>query len=154
MITFDEFGNKLKSVEHTIIDALPTIIDEKALNTIALLKNRFIQQGLIADESGNETSFPAYSTAYQKKKDKKSAGTPNRLVLTGDMLRKLKITDRKTQGSVYSVVIGGGDKFAEDKLEYNSDHYGNVLNLSKTEIELIEKSATEDLLQILNGAIS
>lgn len=152
-MTVTEFQNKLDFAITETNNHLPAIIDGKSLNAISFMKNRFIQEGTRADESGNEVAFPPYSDGYKKFKDKKSAGTPNRLVLTGAMLRSLKIVDRKQSGTVYASVIGGGDSLSEEKLEWNTERYGAILSLTTNEIDILTELTEEEIVQIFKTAL-
>lgn len=150
----DTFNKKLSEAINAIGEALPKIIDERANNAIALIKNRFIQQGLEVDESGNEVAFPAYSESYRKRKEKRyGPQTANRLVLTGDMLRKLQIVNRQASKNIYTASVGGSDQLSEEKLGYNSERYGDVLKLSNEEIKTLQDAATEDIVEIFKNAL-
>jgi hypothetical protein len=161
-VNIEQFKQKVDNAINEVASKLPELIDAKGLNSIALMKNRFIQQGETVDSSGNEVSFPAYSESYKKRKDKVYGGTPNRLVglgsksknvSGGDMLRKLSIVSRVQSGSFYSIQIGGSDDFAQQKIDRNSERYGDIMNLSVSEVETLSEVLKEELIEIFNNAL-
>jgi hypothetical protein len=150
-LTPEEFKQKMDKALDALNTALPNLIDERALNQKALMRARVTQEGLNVDASGNEVAFPDYSARYEKRRIKKGLNvTPNRLVFTGDMLRKLNITKREIQNGKYTVTLGGTDQFAQNKINYNSEHYGDVLRVSKAEEKIMMDAYLQDVADIVN----
>ncbi len=114
---------------------------------------RVTQEGLNVNASGAEVAFPDYSTGYEKKKEKQGAGTPNRLLLTGDMLRKLTIVKREFANGKYTATLGGSDTFAQQKLSYNAEIYGDILKPSTKEEQIIQDAFTDSIIDILNDVL-
>lgn len=149
--TPEEFNQSVQRAISALNEKLPDLIDAQALDQIALFKNRVIQKGLNVDESGNEVAFPDYSEGYKKKREKKGlTASPNRLVFTGQMLRSLVIVGRVFQKGKYTTIVGGSNNEAQDKLQYNSDLYGDILQPSKAEEKIIQKAYFTNVVNIIN----
>jgi len=149
-----EFNKRLDIALETIVNELPVMIDERALNSIEFIKERFIQRGTEVGSGGEEVAFPAYSPKYAKYKEERfGASTPNRIVLTGETLRGLKIINRQTDGANYAVTVGGDTKISEERLEWNSTRYGDLLRLTTNEEETITDLVEADILDILLKAL-
>jgi hypothetical protein len=153
-MTPDEFKARLDKAIGVIHKKLPDLIDENALNQKALFRARVTQEGLNVDTSGTEVAFPDYSAGYKKKKAKvQGESTPNRLLLSGDMLRKLNISKRELQEGKYTVTLGGTDAFSQQKLNYNGEHYGDILKPSNKEVEIMQDAFIDSIVDILNEVL-
>jgi hypothetical protein len=153
-MTPEEFSAKVGKAVQRVQKELPDIIDQNALNQKALIRDRVTQKGLNVDASGEETTFPSYSEPYKKRKDKlQGSGTPNRLVLTGDMLRKLNIVGRQISDGKYTAVLGGSDAFSQRKLEYNEDEYHNILKPSNKEAQIMQDAYVDSVMKIINDEL-
>lgn len=150
-LTPEEFKQKMDKALDALNEKLPNLVDEKALNQKALMRARVTQEGLNVDASGNEVAFPDYSEGYEKRRQKKGLNvTPNRLVFTGDMLRKLNIIKREIQKGKYTVTLGGTDRFAQDKINHNSEQYGDILRVSLAEEKIMMDAYLQDVADIVN----
>lgn len=153
-LTPEEFKQKMDSVLDDLNAKLPGLIDDRALNQKALMRARVTQDGLNVDASGNEVAFPDYSSGYEKRRENKGLNvTPNRLLFTGDMLRKLNIVKRDIQKGKYTVTIGGTDAFAQNKINYNSQQYGDVLRVSTSEEKIMMDTYLQDVADIVNEGL-
>ena len=72
------------------------------------------------------------------------------LTFTGDMWRKTAIISAGLAPEGYVVSIGGNTREAQDKINYASDKYGNILSVSEKE----EKNLTEDYDEMLDKLIA
>lgn len=149
-ITPEELSKRLDKAISEVNKQLPNIVDTIALDQKALLRNRVTQKGLNVDSTGNEIEFPSYSDGYKKLKAKKQGeSTPNRLLLSGQMLRSLDIVKRAFVNGIYSVTLGGTNQDAKDKLEWNENHYGDILRPSNDEKDLMSKVFGEEVINIV-----
>jgi hypothetical protein len=146
-VNIDDFSSYINdALEKTLAD-LPEILDQKVLDAKAIIRNRFTQKGLMAGESGDEVSFPAYSDGYEKyKKRRYNPSTPNKLLLTGDMWRKINIIDRIKSDKNYTVVLGGSDAFSQDKIDWNSERYTDIFKVTKNEQQIITDVTSEEII--------
>lgn len=150
-MTPEEFSNRVNMAIKAVQKRLPDIIDGNALNQKALIRDRLTQKGLNVDDSGEETTFPDYSKAYEKRREKKGLNvSPNRLVFTGDMLRGLNIVGRQMAEGKYTTVLGGSDSSSQEKLEYNNERYHNILKPSNEEVKIMQDAYVDSVMQIIN----
>lgn len=149
-ITPEELSKRLDKAISEVNKQLPNIVDTIALDQKALLRNRVTQKGLNVDSTGNEIEFPSYSDGYKKLKAKKQGeSTPNRLLLSGQMLRSLDIVKRAFVNGIYSVTLGGTNQDAKDKLEWNDERYGNILKPSNEETKILNQAFGEQVINII-----
>lgn len=153
-MTPEEFSNRISRAVMKVQKNLPDIIDDNANNHKALIRDRFTQRGLNVDDSGEETTFPAYSEGYEKKREKKGLNVaPNRLVFTGGMFRGLDIVNRQISEGKYTAVLGGKDADSRDKLEFNNERYHNILKPSNEEVKIMQDAYVDSVMKIINDEL-
>lgn len=151
-ITPEELERRLNKAISEVKKRLPDVVDTLALDQKQLFRDRVTQKGLNVDSGGNEVEFPSYSDSYKKSKlfkKYKDGGTPNRLVLTGDMLKNYDIIKRALVNGIYVVTLGGTNQDAKDKLEWNENRYGDILKPSNDEKDLMNKVFGEEIINIV-----
>lgn len=149
-MTPQELEIRLNKAISEVKKRLPDIVDSIALDQKQLFRARVTQRGLNVDSTGNEVEFPSYSKGYARLKAKKQGeSTPNRLVLTGEMLRNYDIIKRALVNGIYVVTLGGTNQDAKDKLEWNENHYGDILRPSNDEKDLMSKVFGEEVINIV-----
>lgn len=149
-MTPQELEIRLNKAISEVKKRLPDIVDSVALDQKQLFRARVTQRGLNVDSTGNEVEFPSYSKGYARLKAKKQGeSTPNRLVLTGEMLRNYDIIKRALVNGIYVVTLGGTNQDAKDKLEWNENHYGDILRPSNDEKDLMSKVFGEEVINIV-----
>lgn len=149
-MTPQELEIRLNKAISEVKKKLPDIVDSIALDQKQLFRARVTQRGLNVDSTGNEVEFPSYSKGYARLKAKKQGeSTPNRLVLTGEMLRNYDIIKRALVNGIYVVTLGGTNQDAKDKLEWNENHYGDILRPSNDEKDLMSKVFGEEVINIV-----
>lgn len=149
-ITPEELERRLNKAISEVKEKLPNIVDTLALDQKQLFRARVTQKGLNVDSGGNEVEFPSYSKGYAKLKAKKQGdSTPNRLLLSGEMLRNYDIIKRALVNGIYVVTLGGTNQDAKDKLEWNENRYGDILKPSNEEKDLMNKVFGEEIINIV-----
>lgn len=148
-MTLDEIIAKLNRIS----DALPSLIlkntEVAALGALALVDLRIVEEG----KNANGQPFDDYTPSYKKKK--KAAGRYRGHVdftLSGQMLastttgfQNIAPTERTITNGNAKVVFGGRDDLTRKKLEGNNKKRPGFLNPSKAEIDMVERSANENL---------
>lgn len=142
-----QFNQSISRLLQGIAEGIPNIVQTIALDAKALVRNRVQEKGLNAEEQ----ELAGYSPEYQKRKKKagKDVGFTN-LTFTGDMWRKVDVVSAQQQGSKYEVLVGGKDQLSENKLEWNSARYGDVLDVSTKEEELMTQTYDEEIQKIID----
>lgn len=146
-LNIDQFNNGINAMLRDIADNVPNIVQVIAVDAKALVRNRIQEKGLNAEEQ----ELAGYSPAYKKRKQKagKDVGFTN-LTFSGDMFRKIDIVEAGQRGSEYVVTIGGKDKLSEDKVEWNSERYGDIMDVSDEEEKLLAQSVDDQIQNIIN----
>lgn len=133
--------NKLSDL---ITQNIPDIAQTIATQTKSLIQERIQEFGL----NSQEAELTAYSTAYKKVRTKKGLQTNHTdLTSTGQMWRGTRITEAGQAGAGYEVTVTGADGFSKNKLNWNSDRYGDVLQPSAKEeakmVVIVDEALTE-----------
>jgi hypothetical protein len=147
----NEFAPAVDNLFQKIASGIPDINQIIAKDAIALIKNRLQEKGQTAENA----SFPAYSPAYKKRKAKQNGEESTsfrNFTLTGDMLRQLNIVSTGTENGQYTVTIGGKAALAQDKIDWNSEQVGDILEVSKDEQELFQQTLDDELQKIIDEA--
>lgn len=141
MDTPEQYIERLHEFQAKLTATLPKFVAQRAMDTKALIVHRIQEQGNNADEEqlGNYTS-----DAYMKKREKKGRQTSYVDVTFtrggAGMFGSTGIVSETNTNGVVNVVVAGIDSFTQDKLEWNSDRYGDLLEASKKEGELLFES--------------
>ena len=141
MDTPETYIEKLKQFEAKLMASLRSFTAQRAMDAKALIQDRIQERGLNAEEVqlGNYTSEP-----YKKKRQKGGRQTAYvDLTITrggAGMFGSTGIIEERTEADSATTVVGGKDEFTANKLEWNSDRYGDVLEVSKKEEQLIVDS--------------
>lgn len=156
-MTLDELIAKLQKAT----EALPGLIlkntEGAALGALALVDLRVTETGVNAQGA----PFKPYTAQYKKAKQKagRDVGRVN-FSLSGQMLastttgfENIAPTQKSITNGTARISFDGRDKLTKDKLSGNNKTRPGFLNPSKTEMEMVTKSANEamerDLKEIL-----
>lgn len=180
-MNIDEFIDKITDLGEQISSKLPDITQAAALDATATIKNRIIQNGISADgvkfKGYSEKEVPSFFffsssnkklkkdefgenileqndfLSYKKWREENGLQTDHvDLTFTGDMFRNLGIVKTGlTSKDVYVVEVGGKTEDSQDKIDWNSDRYKDILRLSKDEEKLLSKVADEEITRIIKN---
>jgi hypothetical protein len=145
----EEYIARLEKFRARLQSELPPFVATTAMNAKALIQSRIQERGLNSDEEvlGIYTSEP-----YKKKREKKGRQTEYVDVTFtrggAGMLGSTGIVSETFVNGVVTVKVAGKDDFTQNKLDWNSDRYGDLLETTKKEDELL-LSTYEDFLQEL-----
>jgi len=141
METAEEYIERLHEFQSKLSATLPKFVAGAAMDTTALIVHRIQEQGNNYKDVqlGNYTSEP-----YKKKRESKGRQTDYvDLTMTrggAGMFGSTGIVSETFDGKVVNVTVAGRDEFTANKLEWNSDRYGDVLEVSKKEEGLLFES--------------
>ncbi len=142
----EQYIERLHEFQQKLEARLPKFTAQQAMNATAQIVHRIQEQGTNADGAvlGVYTSEP-----YKNKRSKRGRQTEYvDLTFTrggAGMFGSTGIVSETNANGVVNVVVAGRDSFTQDKLEWNSERYGDVLELSKREEEILFQGF-EDLL--------
>lgn len=145
----EEYIARLEKFRARLQSELPPFVSTTAMNAKALIQSRIQERGLNSDEEvlGIYTSEP-----YKKKREKKGRQTEYVDVTFtrggAGMLGSTGIVSETFVNGIVTVKVAGKDDFTQNKLDWNSDRYGDLLETTKKEDELL-LSTYEDFLQEL-----
>lgn len=141
-MTPEETAKALNNLAKQIAERLPEITERVALDAKALIQERIQERGLNAEE----VSLTPYSDEYKKVRENNNLFSDHvSLTLTGQMWRNTEITNSGFEGGKYVVTIGGLAEASKNKLTWNSDHYGDVLRLSKKEENKLQERINKSI---------
>lgn len=146
-LNIDQFVKSLEGLFKEVAQEFPDMVQTAATTAKALLKNRITNEGLTAEA----VAFPVYSEGYKKFKEKegKYTGKTN-LTFTGRMLNSLKIVETGHGKDGYFATVGASGQDNIDKLNFNEEHYHNVLGLTKKEQNNLAKDMDADIQKVID----
>ncbi len=119
-----------------------------AHESLALIRLRVQSSGIDADGQ----SFGFYSAQYEKERERRNLRTDFiDLTATGGMWRELEITIEADEEEISTALVQGRTTRAIDLLEYNSDRYGDLLQLSDDEEDRITKAYFERKIELIQN---
>lgn len=145
----ENFNQEINSLAQQIAAGIPDIIQILALDSKAKIQDRIQEKG----KTSEETSFPEYSPGYKKKRAKNGRQTNHvDLTYTGGMFRRMGIVSAGQQGAEYVVSVGGQDGISQDKIDWNSERYGDIMNLTDKEEQDLEETYNNEIQRIIDEA--
>lgn len=162
-MSIEEVQQAFDDASKAIVNRFPELIQTLALDTKAVIQDRIQKTG--TDASGaklpgySTTELPSFFLNAKKKKTKtyinlrKEKGLQTNyvdLTFTGEMWRNTQIVESGNKGEKYVVTIGGGSDSSQNKIDWNSDRYGDILSLSKQEEENISKTYNDEIQKIID----
>lgn len=143
----EQFDNQISKLIQNLAEATPDILQTIALDAKAKIQSRIQEKGQTAEE----TSFPAYSPKYKIKKQLqgKYVGFTN-LTLTGGMFRRMGIISTEQQGDIYFVTVGGNDADSQNKINWTSDQYGDIMQVSDSEEQDLGETYNNEIQNVIN----
>ncbi len=119
-----------------------------AHESLALIRLRVQSSGIDADGQ----SFGFYSAQYEKERERRNLRTDFiDLTATGGMWRELEVTIEEDEEEISSALVQGRTTRAIDLLEFNSDRYGDLLQLSDDEEDRITKAYFERKIELIQN---
>ncbi len=141
-MTTDEAAIRLNELAKLIAENTPDMTQTAALTAKALIQKRIQELG----EDANEVALTPYSDEYVNVRNKKGYETAfTNLTFTGQMWRSTGIVNEGATAKGYTVEIGGGDATAKNKVQWNSERYGDILRVSKKEETQLQVQINERL---------
>lgn len=141
MDTAEEYIERLREFQTKLSATLPKFVAQSAMDTTALIVHRIQEQGNNSEDVqlGNYISEP-----YKKKREKRGRQTAYvDLTMTrggAGMFGSTGIVSESFDGAVVNVKMAGRDDFTQDKLDWNSERYGDLLETSKKEEAILFES--------------
>lgn len=134
----EEYIQRLEKFKTLLIQRLPEFTASQSLNAFAMIRLRIVESGLI----GEEELLQIYTSEPYKKKRKKAGRQTDHVDLTfsrggAGMFGSTGLVLNEMKNGVATASIAGRDEFTQDKLNWNSERYGDVLGASKEEIDFI-----------------
>lgn len=151
METPEKYIQRLKNFNAKLAVGLPPFMARQAMDAKALVQSRVQEKGLNAEEAslGIYTSEP-----YKKQRQKKGRQVAHvDLTMTrggAGMFGSTGLVEQSFENGIARVVVAGKDEFTQDKLEWNSERYGDVLAVSAAEEKLLDESFTEFLQELID----
>lgn len=145
----DTFQEAINGLIQDVAESTPDIVQKIALDATASIRNRIQERGV----NDQEEELIAYSPAYKKQKSARygeESVSKTNLTLTGDMWRKTTVTEAKQEGKEYVVTVGGTDDFAQNKIDWNSDRYGDIMTLSDQEKDNADETYNNEIQEIID----
>jgi len=119
-----------------------------AHESLALIRLRVQSSGIDADGQ----SFGFYSAQYEKERERRNLRTDFiDLTATGGMWRELEVTIEAYEEEISTALVQGRTTRAIDLLEFNSDRYGDLLQLSDDEEDRITKAYFERKIELIQN---
>lgn len=133
-MTLDEYIIRWARFKDLLIQRLPQFTATMALEAAALIKLRIVEKGLIGE---NEIS-QIYTSDQYKRKRQKSGRQIEHVDLTytrggAGMFGSTGLVLQEMKNDVARAVVAGRDEFTQNKLDWNSERYGDVLGASNKE---------------------
>jgi len=113
-----------------------------AHESLALIRLRVQSSGIDADGQ----SFGFYSAQYEKERERRNLRTD----FMG-MWRELEVTIEADEEEISTALVQGRTTRAIDLLEFNSDRYGDLLQLSDDEEDRITKAYFERKIELIQN---
>jgi hypothetical protein len=139
-----QLSTDINSFLNDVLDELPGIVESAALTANAKIKDRIQKTGI--DANGN--SLKPYSEKYEKRKaaryGEESIRVTN-LTLTGNMWRETQLIETTDTGSEIVATVGARTTDAADKIDYNSERYGDIMRLNTKEQNEINGDMIADI---------
>lgn len=130
----EEYIERVKKFKALLMARLPQFVAEQAMSTKSLLQLRVQERGEIGV---NETVNAYTSEPYKKKREKRGRQTAFvDLTFTrggAGMFGSTGLVLEEEANGIVKVSVGGRDEFTQNKLDWNSERYGDVLAPSKEE---------------------
>lgn len=146
--TFEEAAARLREAAA----ALPRFGEDMAVklsnNAIADIEGRIREKGINADGGPMSPDYTPQYKSYKKRKGRYKGHVD--LDLTGRMWGNTGVVEnRKSPKGGFFVTIAGRNQETQDKLDWNSERYGDVLRLSAKEQEELTLDFEEGLANFL-----
>lgn len=179
-INIDNLAKVFPLLVSEIASGLPDMMQRIGQNAVLLIKNRIQEKGEDADNKRlppySTTEVPPFfywnkatneggrNIVRQRQKQKRGLSYRDfkaanngaasvevtNLTFTGEMFRGLKIVEQGDKGGEYLVRVGGSTTSSDDRIDWNSERYGDILRLSKEEEEVLAHVFDEELQRIID----
>lgn len=158
-IQVNEFAEEINSLYELIARRLPEILQTRAMDLRAVIRDRIQQRG----EDGTGRKMEDYAQSYRKVKAERygeeSVAFRN-YTATGNMWQELQITDVVDSPDEIVVVIAGRTAGAQNKFNYPSEPDArnpnkvlrDILTATPEEIEVLDELIDEMVQEVINEA--
>ena len=141
MDTAEDYIERIHQFQNKLTATLPRFVAQQAMDTKALIVHRIQEQG----NNSEEVQLGNYAAGQYKKKREKAGRQTDYVDVTftrggAGMFGSTGIVSESFDGNIARAVVGGVDEFTANKLEWNSERYGDLLKPSKKEEELLFES--------------
>ena len=176
-VSIEQIVTDINAMMIDFVEQIPNVSQKLALQGAAMLKLRIQQKGQRADGSSlgtySDAELPTFffKPGKKLKKDefgenileqndhlsykewRKEHGLQTEhvdLTFTGDMFRRLGITSAGLESAgLYVVTIGGTTGEAQKKFDYNAERYGDIMQLSDAEEDMLLDALSDELDEII-----
>ena len=149
----EEHIERMKQFGKLLEVRMPDFVATAAMDLKAMIQHRTQEAGKIGDE---EIVQIYMNEAYKRKRRERGRQTEYvDLTFTrggAGMFGSTGIVLEESKPGEARVVVGGKDEFTQQKLDWNSDRYGDILAPAKEEIDFIEKQFDKFLEQLAEEA--
>lgn len=158
-IQVDEFAESIDSLYESIAKRLPEIMQIRAMDLRAVIKDRIQQRG----EDGSGRKMEDYAQSYRKVKAERygeeSVAFRN-YTASGNMWQELQITDVEDSPDEVVIVIAGRTADAQKKFNYPSEPDArnpskvlrDILTATPEEIEVMDELVDEMIQEVITEA--
>lgn len=144
----DEFLEQWAALREELTNNRSREVMLVAHESLALIRLRVQNSGIDADGQ----SFGFYSAQYEKERERRNLRTDFiDLTATGGMWRELEVTIDADEEEISIALVQGRTTRAIDLLEYNSDRYGDLLQLSDDEEDKVTKAYFERKIELIQN---
>lgn len=148
-ITPEEMRRRIQATTEELIRTRSRDMLVVGLDMVALIKRRVINKA----ENAEGASFGVYSQAYQKYRAKKNLTDtpfPNKnFKFTTRMWNNTTATIIKESRDALTVRLGPTTQFEVDKLRWNEERSGKIIDASKSEQAMLERAIKARYKRIL-----
>jgi hypothetical protein len=151
-MTVEETAAALNLYAKLIAEATPEMAQEAATSAASVIRDRLQNQG----EDANEVQLRPYNPEYKEFKTKYFGYVENftNLTLTGEMFgsdkgtKNIDIISSGQGAKGYEVIVGGKTSTSQQKINWNSERYGDILRVSKKEENELQAGIDEKLEEL------
>ncbi len=152
-MSLEEYIERLGEFRRLIIQRLPEFTAGKAMDVFAMIRLRIIERGLI----GEDEIKNIYTSEPYKKKRRDQGRQTEYVDLTftrggAGMLGSTGLVLQEMNDGIAKASVAGRDEFTQDKLDWNSDRYGDVLGINEKENEYVIEQFDKWVLELATEA--
>lgn len=156
-MNLEEYIVRWNNFREDVARELPKFLATQAGDLFALIRLRIVDTGLDAGNvpmvySGDGEIDGAYSKAYARKRQRAGRQIDHvDLEFTrggAGMWGSTGIVEQKADDNEVTISIGGRDEFSQNKIDWNSERYGDIMRPTNKEEETVLTATDEWLLSL------